>query len=86
MDSKSFQRTALTPELAQLQRRTLTTELAELERTTLTPELAELEKTALHIEHPALKQEVQSFELRASYCAALLGEKLQPPQWDQAFH
>ena len=68
LDSKSFQRTALTPELPQLQRRTLTTELAELERRTLTPELAELERPALHTElahfaRTALKKAASSLEL-----------------------
>ena len=67
MDTASFQRTALTTELAQLQRRTLTTELAELERRTLTTELAELDSTALHTEleqlqETALKKAASSLE------------------------
>ena len=74
MDKASFQRTALTTELAQLQRRTLTTELAELERRPLTTELAELDSTALHteLEQPeqlALKKAASSLQLTTAHFA-----------------
>ena len=72
LDRASFQRTALTTELAQLQRRTLTTELAELERRPLTTELAELDSTALHTElaqlgETALRKAASSLELHTAH-------------------
>ena len=71
LDRASFQRTALTTELAQLQRRTLTTELAELERRTLTTELAELERRTLTTELAELDSTALHTELEQPKQTAL---------------